>query len=482
MIIPFGDHLPDLAAFGNKGSIVKNVIPTSNSYRPFRDINPLSAALSAYCQGAASFKDKDGNVFTYASNGANLYELSDTSWTLASKTGGYSTSTSTSWEFIKYNNKCIASNFSDVMQQITLDDTNFADLAGTPPKAMHIGVVRGFVVAGNTNDADGNVPHRIRWSGINDETAWTISATTQADKEDLQGNGGWVQKIVSGDIGIIFQERAIWRMTYVGSPIVFQLDQVEQTRGALAANSVVPVGNMIFYLADDGFYVFTGGSSTPIGESKINKTFFTGFDISSKLRMTGAVDLENSLVVWAYPSSGSTSGTSNRVLTYHWPSGRWSSSEIDLDLVFSGLSAGYTLEGLDAISASLDSLPASLDSRLWTGGNAILMAFDSDHKLGTFTGNALDAQIDTGEVQFGIGTSEVLEVRPLVDGGTHTVSVGHRSTQAGTVSFPTASSENSSGICPVRVNDRYHRFRVSNTGNFTDAIGVDVRYVETGDR
>jgi hypothetical protein len=43
-----------------------------------------------------------------------------------------------------------------------------------------------------------------------------------------------VQKVVGGEYGLVFQERAVWKMTYIGSPVIFQFDLIERSRGAFA--------------------------------------------------------------------------------------------------------------------------------------------------------------------------------------------------------------------------------------------------------
>ena len=57
---------------------------------------------------------------------------------------------------------------------------------------------------------------------------------------------------------------------------------------------------------------------------------------------------------------------------------------------------GLTLESLDAISGSLDALAFSLDD-VSTAALSKLAAVNSDHKLGFFTGDTLEATLDTAE-------------------------------------------------------------------------------------
>src|SRR5690606_30942078 len=120
------------------------------------------------------------------------------------------------WEFAQWKNKCLAVNFSDNPQQIIFGGSEFSDLTSAL-KARHIAVIRDFVVMANTNDGvDGNVPSRVRWSAFNDETDWTVSASTLAGSNDLKT--AEVSRIFGGEFGVIFQPGAVWRMSFVGSP------------------------------------------------------------------------------------------------------------------------------------------------------------------------------------------------------------------------------------------------------------------------
>lgn len=262
---------------------------------------------------------------------------------------------------------------------------------------------------------------------------------------------------------------------YVGSPVVFQFDQVEDARGAFAARTTVQVGGIIYYLADDGFYALAGAQSVPIGAGKIDRTFLADLNDDFLHRVTVAAIPDDKVIIWSYPGSGSSDGTPNKCLLYNWAAQKWCFAEFDHELIYRAQSIGVTLDGLDSLYATLDEIPFSLDSKVWMGGKLQLAAFDTSHRQAFFTGSALAATLETGEVQLNpAGRAEVNEVVPLVDGGTHAVQVGTRETQASTVTWGSASTENASGICPVRSNSRYHRFRVNNTGSFNDAQGVDI--------
>jgi hypothetical protein len=478
-VIQVAEWLPDQPALNGGDVMAKNVIPWKASYRSFPSFSALSTtSLTARCQGAAFARDNAAVVYNYAGDATKLYRLNSLTYTDASRTvgGAYATAIDDYWEFLQWGESVIATNYTDAPQVISLGATNFIALSGSPPKSRHIAAVRDFVVMGNIDDGT-RYPSRVRWSAINNSTDWTVSATTQSDYQDLVGDGGWVQKIIGGEYGIVFQERAIWRMSYVGSPVIFQFDKIELARGSYAPQAVIGWGNRVFYLADDGFYMITGGAtSIPIGDGKVDRYFINDLSAAYAYRINATIDPVNKLVMWAYPGTGSTGGTPNKILIYNWTVNKWSYAEVDTECFARFASTGYTLEGLDAISGSLDALGASLDSRTYTGGQQSLASFNTSHNIGTFSGAAMNATVDTKELQLFRGQrAGVQKVKALVDGASPTVqlAVGGRNSQSTAVSFDTAVTADSKGDCNTRNNSFFHRFRITTTGNFDFILGVE---------
>lgn len=484
MIVEFGEWLPDLPVFNNEGATVaKNVIPAGNSYRQLSSLSVYSGALSAICRGAIAGRDPTtGSSVNFAGDATKLYKMASAAWSNVSKSGGYNLGADQRWYFTQFGNQLIATNLGDNIQSFTIGTSSaFADLSSSAPKARYISNLRNFVAVANTFDSvDGNVPHRVRWSGIGAPTSWTVSATTQSDFQDLNASYGWCTQIVGGEYGVVFQERAITRMTYVGSPVIFQFDVVEQNKGTQAPGSVIKVGNMTAYLGIDGFYLFDGTQSIPIGVNKVDKFFFSDVDNNYLYNISAAVDYTNHIIAWAYPGSGNTAGRCNKILFYNYAPDaqkRWSFAEVDTEFLYSSLAEGYTLDQLDTISSNLDLLPFSLDSRVYTGNQLLLSAFDSNHKLNNFTGAAMAALLETLEAEISPGNrTHLMQVRPLVDGSgsTITVQMGTRNLLTDTVSYASAVSVDSIGNCNLRSNARYHRARVNISGGFTHAQGIDV--------
>lgn len=483
MRVEFGEWLPDYQDYENPGAtIAKNVIPAAQSYLQFEGLSAFSDAMNAYARGAITVRDVDGNVYSYAGTGTKLYELAATVGDVSRLVGGdYTTDAIDGWEFVQWDNQVIGTNYADAVQNITIGGANFAALSGSPPRARHIAVVKDFVVLGNLNDGNA-LPNRLHWSAFDDETGWT-AGTNQSDFQDLKGSGGWIKRVFGGEYGTIFQEFAIWRMTFVGGDAIFAFDKVEPERGLIASKAAAQFGRMIFYLGQDGFYMLADGvESIPIGHEKVNRYFFADIDNSNLHRICSAVDPTRNIVLWAYPGAGNSGGTPNKILIYNWVVKKWSFVELDVEFIFSSATFGFTLEDLDAFG-TLETLPYSLDSRAWTGGNVLMGGFDTSHQLSYFNGSALTAVLETKELGT-TGRNQVTMVRPIVHGNsaTTTVQVGHRNTLNSSFSYSTTVTLNTTGIANVRKNARYHRIRCNIAGGFDHASGVEVEFNNRGRR
>ena len=349
--LPFGDWMPDLPDLYNPGATVaKNVIPAERSYRPLGALQAVTGALSGAALGAGFGQDSVGTHFNYAGDATKLYEVRAAAITDKSKAGGYSTAAGEGVEFVLFENRMIATNFSDPVQTINVGATGlFADLITSTlkPRFRHLGAVREFLVGGNSNDAtDGDVPHRIWWSGSRDPADFDPDAQTQSDIED-RPDAGWVQRIVGGvEYGLIFQQLGITRMTYSGGDSIFQFDSIDRKRGTPISNSVVGHGRRVYFISEEGFFVTDGTQSYPIGANQVDKTFWAQFDVLDARKVSSAIDPLNKIVAWAFPGAGGTL----KIYFHDWQDRRWSEAEVDVDILVNATSEAFTLEALDAVA------------------------------------------------------------------------------------------------------------------------------------
>ena len=207
--------------------------------------------------GIYAAKDNDGNVSLFAGDQGKLYKFtpSTNNLTDVSKSGSpaYDLSGPERWRFVQFGEYVIAAGGTgEELQKWQLGtDTAFANLAGSPPNADFIAVVRDFIWVGNIDEGSGRVPYRVRWSGFNDIDGWT-TGTDQSDFQDLPDSGA-ITGLVGGEYCTILCERAIFRATYTGPPLIWQFDRVESQVGCRLPGSVCNYGSLTFSLLITAF-------------------------------------------------------------------------------------------------------------------------------------------------------------------------------------------------------------------------------------
>ncbi len=469
--IPFNEWLPDQPAIAQSMQDATNVVPVASGYAPFPTSENYSNAASEDLLNVGTGKFSSITEL-FAGSATKLYKFNSATLNLddVSKVGGYNTS---SWDFEQFGDVLLAANNVDKIQAWTVDtSTVFADLAAAAPIAKYVAVIRDFVVAANL-DAGVN-PNKVQWSNIADETNWTSGSTSQSDYQIIP-DGGNITGITGGEFGLIFLERSIVRMSYIGSPFFFQFDTISRNLGCKYGGSVTQYGQMSYFLSSDGFYSCDGQSITPIGNEKVDRYFYDNVDLNKADKITVAIDPIRKLVVWNYITVSNT----HSLLIYNWQLQRWSQAETTADYIVSAASSGYTLEGLDAFG-TLDTLPASLDSPLWTGGS-FLFAGTAGAYIVTFTGANSTANLITSDIEKGYNSVVTLG-RPQIDTGTATVAVASRRELDDTITFSSSATTSSEGRASLRSYGRYHRFKVIPSGNWTSAIGIDIDVTPQGNR
>jgi hypothetical protein len=467
--ITFGEWTPDQPGITNGLRRAENVYSKLTGYGALPTVVDYSASASENLNNVVAAKTTLGATLVFAGGDTKLFKLDsgDLSLDNVSKSGGYSTAIDNRWRFTQFGNVVIAANGTNRLQGFNVNSsTLFADLAADAPASKYVTVVRDFVVSGNVQT---DYPNRVQWSALGDESSWTSSATTQADFQDIP-DGGTVVGVTGGEFGLVFMDRAIHRMSYVGSPLVFQFDNISRNLGCYEQNSIIQYGGTSFFLGDDGFYACDGQNVIPIGDEKVNRFFFDNVDEATLYLMSAAVDPAKKLIIWAYASNNSA--TVDSLLIYNFKTQRWTSGTTTVDRIASTSTPAVTLEGLD-VYGNLDTIMTSFDSRLWLGGK-LQLAGVNGAKIVTFTGANATAYLETGDIEVPGSTSAITMVKPIVDDGSASVAVESRRLLNQTVTFGSQTAADAENRVSIRSVGRYHRLQLTPTGNWTSAVGADI--------
>ena len=530
--IAFKEWLPDQPSILDSVSEANNVIPLAVGYGPFKSAVTYSGAASENLNNCFAAK-LDNDVFIFAGGATKLFRVDNDDLSLIdeSKAGGYTGLNR--WQFLQFGSLAIASNGSEKIQAFDVNSsTAFADASSDAPIAKYITAVRDFVVGANIGA--GTSPNKVQWSGINDATTWTTTATSQSDYQIIP-DGGDITGVVGGEFGIVFLEKAIVRMSYIGTPLIFQFDTISRNVGCIEGNSIAQYAGTAYFLSDDGFYATNGQTLTGIGAEKVDRYFFNNANIGDIDSISAAVDPERNLVIWNYTNvSGGRS-----LLIYNFETQKWCEADTDVDYLSTLATPGATLDGLDsaynvtagsfvigksytirsvgttdytligavantvgvlftatgagsgtgvaidmaASAAALktsDTLVTTLDDRLYKGGK-FLFGGVRDTRIITFTGTYATGSIITNDLEYGYN-SVVTNTRAQVDNGAVTISIASRKELDDAINYSSTVTQNSDGRCPLRSYGRYHRLKVTPTGTWSHAISVDVDYTQSGGR
>ncbi|CCE04131.1 conserved hypothetical protein [Bradyrhizobium sp. STM 3843] len=464
-LLAFGEYRPDVSDYeGQATRNVQNVIPRGDGYGPFPSFTAYTAALPAACRGAFYALKSDGTVVTFAGTADRLYKLNNTdfTWTDVSKgAAAYAQlSSSAQWQFAQTGNLVFATQANALLQVFDLTaSTAFDNALGSPPQAAYISVVGRFLVLSGLL----STPYRIQWSGLNNfnsATSWD-GLTAGSDHQDFP-DGGIVRGVAGGEAGIIFQDQAIRRMSYVpGSPIIFQIDRITQDKGLYAPYSIIRAGERIFFYAGQGFHkIEPGGVPEQIGREKVDRTFLGDIDKGNLQLFIGAADPRSTRVYWAYKSVSGAIGTYDKLLGYDFLLDRFFPVQASGEYLLGMSQTGLTLENLDSISPSIDAMTLSLDAYA-TAVQPEIAQFSPVHVLGFFRGANLEATIESAEQGTDENRITIRGFRPVTDATTLYGSVSFRDTPSVAASAGAEVLVNArTGRCDVRRDTRYSRFKV----------------------
>ena len=470
--INFGEWLPDQPGLIGALTTAKNVFPKAVGYGPFSGEVEYSSAASENLNNVVGAIDTSGVARVIASGPTKLFLFDSSDLSLDNISATTYQTVTDRWRFTQFGNNLIAAGYPNTLQNYDLTTTgNFATLSGAP-KAKLVTVVRDFVVTGNSSDG----ANRVQWSGINDPTTWSSSAVTQSDFQDIP-DGGEIRGITGGEFGLVLCARSVHRMSYVGTPLVFQFDNITRNLGCYESNSVIQWQGVTYFLGDDGFYSCNGQQVEAIGAEKVNRFFFNTIVEANLSLMSAAVDPAKNLVIWGYPVLDDT----YRLLVYHLITKRWSYADTTVNRIADSTTPNITLEALDTFSASIDALGTSLDDRLWLGGKMIFSGVKAD-KIITFTGANKQAVIETADLNEIPSAAMVTLAKPIVDNGSASVAIASRFKLNETVSFGSATAADSENRVGLRSVGKYHRLQVNPSGNWTNAVGLELETQPAGNR
>jgi hypothetical protein len=359
--------------------------------------------LASACLGSASVRKLDNSFRLIAGTSTKLYELSGSSWVDVTRLSGgdYSATTDNPWRYAQFGNTTLTVAKTDNLQYS--ESSNFADVSGAP-KASIVETVQNFVFLFDTSEATFNdSPNRWWCAGIGTYDDWTPSIATQCATGLLTSAPGRIAagKRFGNQI-IAYKERAMYIGTYVGTPVIWDWQQIPGEAGCSSNEGVVNIGTsdnpVHIFMGIDDFWRFDGARPVPIG-NPLRKTVYADFNASFANRIKTLHDRRNQRVYFYYPSLGG-GGAVDSCVVYHYRTGRWGRDDRTVEAVVEYLAGGITYDNWDTLYPTYNAIPTSLsyDSPFLTSGNFTPGIYDTNHDLLSLDGIAGNSSFTTGDM------------------------------------------------------------------------------------
>ena len=457
-MIRFANFEPDRTKFALDASTsLVNAIPVADGWGPVAELVSFTQALPAACKGYCFTRDATGSYRIFAGTATGLYELNQTdySWTdVSGLSAPYAVPAEDNWSFLQFGNTLFASNISDPHQTIDLTSgTDFADAAGSPPQAKYTWIAGEYMCLGHlATDAAA-----VMTSGIGDASFWTIGLRG-CDIQSFADGGEIVGGIGSERGATVFQRSMIRSMLITaGGDYSFTTQVVNPSRGVLAPLSIAQIGpGQYFYYSGDGF--FTGPEGRPIGAERVDR-WFMGLADSSKLNEIRSIADPFNKIVWTQ----ATDVTGAKFLVgYNWQLDRWCYAYNNITAMAPMVTPGVTWDGIETLFATWDDADIPWDSAVLSGGLLRFAAFDTDNKLGFFTGLPRAARFTTADIELNPGSRSFLQqARVYTDCSDFTLTAIASDKHGGTrTTGSQVAPYGATGLCHFRSSALLHAFQM----------------------
>lgn len=259
-----------------------------------------------------------------------------------------------------------------------------------------------FVVALGIN----NNLMQIAWCDQSDYTVWTTTATNTANTGRTLIGGSYMTGGISlrNGVSLIFSDRCVFEMTYIGSNEIYSTLQQGDNCGLIDPTAVCVEGDIAYWMSDQDWWNWNG-SPAPLPSDDVRAYVFNGgINRNAMNKSTAALNRAKRQVRFWYPAASATENDGGVI--YHIDQMCWSkmafgrTAASDAELLSTPVSTdvnGYIYYDETGTDANGTALNATLQMGLMDISNG-------DRNADVF-GFIPDFQTLTGEIDLTVQTS-----------------------------------------------------------------------------
>ena len=336
--------------FDTSGAIIKR------SGQDVYTTTPSTGTISAI-DGLYQFNMDNGSQFLMGVSGGSLLKMDEADGTWDTITTVTSQTTAKLCDWATYQDICIVTNGTNNPQEwsgsgATTNLDAVSDLTLT--RADWVADFKDRLFLGNVTVSGTAYPNRVYYSDNTDITTWGTTSFLTVGYSDGEAITGLR---VLGDELIVYKERSIWKIRYMGDPdLPFAIYKSLSDVGCISGRTIQEVTNHHVFLSSTGeLYVFNG-----VNSEKISGRIDATLQAYSKSRYDEAVS------------------ANYRKLNQYWLSFTTSGSDHDRVIVWDYFNNSFTeYDGIE-MNAATTYLGTDFTEKLITGDSTYGQIFQQD--------------------------------------------------------------------------------------------------------
>lgn len=460
----------------------QNLLPCALGMRAAPSEVPVGAEpLPEEVRGSLAAVDLAGSRIAIVGTTGGLYRMNGNTWADVAEGQPIALGSDERWSFAQFANSTVASSLSSGM--LIANGTDFAPIPKAP-KAKVLIVLKGFVMALNTEDTDyGTAPDRWWCSASLNAADWVPNVATLCTTGRLVESGGAItagERL--GDDVVVYKRRSTFLGRFAGSPEVWNFTHIDGEVGCVGQEAVCNAGRVHYFIGDDDFYTFDGVQVKPLGRGVLRDWYTAKRDPKYVHRSIAFWDKINQLIWFFFPSTRS-GGVIDCGVVYHPDTGKWGRIDCNVQSLMRYASPPATFDsGIPGVTTYNTGPSIPYDSPYWIESQELIAGFDRNDVLVTFSGVAAPASFTTGDY----GDDEMqswcdrltLRFRQSPQEATAT---GYTKDDSGQSAQQASQTMRRDGFFDLRQRGRWHRFKVDIEGDFT-LSGLQPRLKQAGYR
>ena len=155
------------------------------------------------------------------------------------------------------------------------------------------------------------------WEPKTDNTAGSIRLSSGSE---IRGG------IRSRQETLIWTDTALYSMQFVGPPLTFSVNLINEGVGMIGPNACTNSPNGIFWMSDDGFYLYNG--SVKKLPCSVLSYIQEDLNLGQAFKVFGLLNSEYNEVWWFYPADSDGTEEVSRYVIYNYEEGSWSIGQL----------------------------------------------------------------------------------------------------------------------------------------------------------